>query len=138
MTPKEYLQQYRNADREINSKLDEIHRLRDIATKTTSTLNPDRVQTMAENKVERIVAKIVDLQKEVETEIYELIKIKRTVSDSINQIDTAAYRNVLRLRYINGWKWERIAVELIYDYHYVLRVHGQALLEIQKKILKDT
>ena len=66
MTAKEYLQQYRNADREINAKLDQIHRLRELATKTTSILTPDKVQTQSQNKIEIIVAKIVDLKREVD------------------------------------------------------------------------
>jgi CHASE3 domain sensor protein len=73
MTVKEYLQQYRNADREINAKLDQIRRLRELATKTTSTLTPDKVQSGTENKIERIVTKIVDLGKEVDQEIDGLV-----------------------------------------------------------------
>ena len=138
MTVKEYLQQYSNADREINAKLDQIHRLRELATKTTSTLTPDKVQSGTENKIERIVTKIVDLEREVEAEIYELIKTKRMVEGTINQIEAAALRNVLKLRYINGWRWEKIACELNYDFRYVLKLHGIALYEIQKRTLKDT
>jgi len=138
MTAKEYLQQYRNADREINAKLDQIHRLRELATKTTSTLTPDKVQSGTENKTERIVAKIVDLERETDAEIYELIKTKHMVESTINQIEAAALRNVLKLRYINGWRWEKIACELNYDFHYVLKLHGNALYEIKNKILNDT
>jgi len=76
MTAKEYLQQYRNADREINAKLDQIHRLRELATKTTTVLTPDKVQTSQENKTEIIVAKIVDLENEVDKLIDECIYLK--------------------------------------------------------------
>ena len=41
MTAKEFLQQYRDADREINAKLDQVHRFRELATKTTQTLTGD-------------------------------------------------------------------------------------------------
>jgi CHASE3 domain sensor protein len=76
MTAKEYLQQYHNADREINAKLDQIRRLRELATKTTSMLNPDKVQTSSVNKTEIIVARIVDLENEVDKLIDECINLK--------------------------------------------------------------
>jgi hypothetical protein len=76
MTAKEYLQQYRNADREINAKLDQIHQLRELATKTTTVLTPDKIQSMTENKTEIIIARIVDLGNEVDELIDECIYLK--------------------------------------------------------------
>lgn len=131
MTAKEYLQQYRNSDREINSKLDQIRRLRELATKTTSTLNPDKVQTSSVNKTEIIVAKIVDLEREIDAEIDKLCHIRREVQVSIKMIDEAAYRNVLELRYIQGLSWEQIAVNLNYTYRHVTRLHGEALQKVK-------
>jgi len=131
MTVKEYLQQYRNADREINAKLDQIRRLRELATKTTSTLNPDKVQSSQENKTEKIVIKIVDMTKEVDVEIDKLCHIRREVQASIKMIDEAAYRNVLELRYIQGLSWEQIAVNLYYTYRHVTRLHGEALQKVK-------
>lgn len=40
MTSKEFLQQYQDANRQINAKLDQIHRLRELATKTTQSPYP--------------------------------------------------------------------------------------------------
>jgi hypothetical protein len=76
VTAKEYLQQYRNADHEINSKLGQIRQLRELATKTTSVLNPDKVQTSSVNKTEIIVVKIVDLENEVDKLIDECVDLK--------------------------------------------------------------
>jgi DNA-directed RNA polymerase specialized sigma subunit len=130
MTAKEYLQQYRNADREINSKLDQIRRLRELATKTTSTLNPDKVQSSQENKTEKIVAKIVDMENEVNSEIDKLIELKHEICDSIRKVGNAKQRQVLVLRYINGKTWERIAVDLDISYQWVCELHGRALISI--------
>lgn len=134
MNAKEYLQQYRDADREINAKLDQIRRLRELATKTTQTLTTDRVQTSAENKVEGIVQKIVDLQQEVNEEIDKLTKIRRDVQSVILSVSDSARRNVLRLRYVQGMSWEQIAVELNYTYRHVMRLHGEALQQINMSL----
>jgi len=138
LTAKEYLQQYRNADREINTKLDQIHRLRELATKTTSILTPNKVQTQSQNNTEIIVAKIVDMENEVDREIDELGKIKHNVESAIQEIPDHRHRDVLYMRYLNGKRWEEIAVSLNYDFHYVLKLHGSALYEIKKRIQNDT
>jgi DNA-directed RNA polymerase specialized sigma subunit len=137
MTAKEYLQQYRNADREINAKLDQIHRLRELATKTTSILTPDKVQTQSQNKTEIIVAKIVDLKREVDAEIDGLAKIKRRVENAINQVPDGKCRGVLKRRYINGKTWEQIAVAFNMSYFGVCKLHGRALPEFIKNNIRE-
>jgi hypothetical protein len=134
MTAKEYLQQYQNADREINAKLDQIHRLRELATKTTSTLTPDKVQSSTENKIERIVAKIVDLERDVDADIDKLIEIKQEIEGAIRGLADQRIRLVLYRRYICADRWEQIAVDLSYDYSWVLRLHGIGLVEINKRL----
>jgi DNA-directed RNA polymerase specialized sigma subunit len=138
MTAKEYLQQYRNADREINAKLDQIRRLRELATKTTSVFNPDKVQTSSENKIEGIVQKIVDMEREIDADIDQLNEVKKQVQGTIQDLPDHRQRDILYMRYLNGKRWEEIAVILNYDFRYVLKLHGQALYEIKKRTLKDT
>ena len=135
MTAKEYLQQYRNANREINAKLDQISRLRELATKTTQTLTADRVQSSPENKLEHICAKIADMEAEVDAQIDQLQVIKERVEKVIGQVSDASQRAVLERRYINGERWEEIAVELNYTYRHVTRLHGEALQKIKDVLL---
>ena len=127
VTKKEFLNQYRNAEREIAIKLDEIIRLREMATKVTQVLTPDKVKGGMENRREESIAKIVDMEKEIGASIDNLKKIREQVERAINAIPNANQRDVLRLRYLNGMKWEQIAVKLNYDYRWVLRLHGMAL-----------
>ena len=133
MTAKEFLQQYRDADREIKAKLDQAHRLRELAAKVTQTLTGDRVQT-PENRLEKIVAKIADLEAEVDEEIDRLVELKREVKQVIQKVPDAPQRVVLERRYINGQRWEQIAVELNYTYPNMCYIHGRALQAIEEKI----
>lgn len=131
MTPKEYLQQYRNAEDSINAKLDQIHKLRELATKTTQTLTADNVQSSgSEDKISVIVSKIVDMENEVDAEIDELHDIKNQVEGVISAVPNAKQRAVLTRRYINGYTWERIAVDLDISYQWVCELHGRALQKI--------
>lgn len=131
MTPKEYLQQYRNAEDSINAKLDQIHKLRELATKTTQTLTADNVQSSgSEDKISSIVSKIVDMEREVDDEIDKLHDVKKHVQDVISAVPNAKQRAVLTRRYINGYTWERIAVDLDISYQWVCELHGRALQKI--------
>ena len=74
-------------------------------------------------------------------------QVRREIAKTIEDLPTEAERMVMRFRYINGWGWEKVAVESNYDYRYTLKIHGKALnnlqlpewfLIIQKRTLKDT
>jgi DNA-directed RNA polymerase specialized sigma24 family protein len=132
MTPKEYLSQYRDADREINAKLEQIRRLKELATKTTQVITSDRVQSSPENKIERICAKIADMETEVDEEVDRLHDVKTKVERAISSVPDASQRAVLTRRYINGERWEEIAVKLNYHYRWVLELHGRALQAIKQ------
>ena len=130
VTKKEFLNQYRNAEREIAIKLDEIVRLREMAIKVTQVLTPDKVKGGMENRREESIAKIVDMEKEIGASIDNLKKIREQVECAINAIPDANQRDVLRLRYLNGKTWEQIAVQLEFSYQWVCKLHGRALQNI--------
>ena len=132
VTAKEYLRQYLNAERAINAKLEQISKLRALATKTTQTLQPDKVQSSMENKTQKIIAKIVDLENEVDAEIDRLVDIKAQVEAVIRQVPDAAQRILLERRYILGETWEQIAVAMNYTYRNICYLHGKALVAVQK------
>lgn len=66
MTIQDYIIEYRDANRDISRKLKEIERLKEMVTGTTSRISQDKVQASTENKTERIVAQIVDLEAEID------------------------------------------------------------------------
>ena len=145
MTAKEYLQQYLDADREIQAKVDQIARLRDLATRTTSKPAGGRVQSSAENKLERIISKIADMESEVDGEIERLADKRRVVQTAIDAVQNATQRSVLERRYINGEPWSRICTALFgkrddfpdrYDSYLrnVYRWHGLALQVVRMSL----
>ena len=66
MTTKEFLNQAYRIDQRINSKLEQIISLHALATKATSTLSDMPVsKTESQSKMAEIIAKIVDLEAEI-------------------------------------------------------------------------
>ena len=132
MTAKEYLSQARYLDLRINSKIQQVASLNDLATKATSTLTGmPRNPNHATSTMEEAIAKIIDLQAEINSDIDTLVDLKRDLSATIKAVGNTEYQTVLEKRYLCFQSWEQIAVEMGYDLRWLYRIHGKALDEVQ-------
>lgn len=132
MTAKEYLSQARYLDLRINSKIQQVASLNDLATKATSTLTGmPRNPNHASSTMEEAIAKIIDLQAEINSDIDTLVDLKRDLSATIKAVGNTEYQTVLEKRYLCFQSWEQIAVEMGYDLRWLYRIHGKALDEVQ-------
>lgn len=114
----------------IDSKLDEIAHLRDIATRLSPTAMFTNNGDITD-KVGRTAAKIVDLQREIDAEIDEIRKIRAEIEETIAAVDDADCRLLLSLRYINGYSWRRIAANMAYTENHVTGyLHYKALKKV--------
>lgn len=73
------------------------------------------------------VAKIIELEKEIDAKVDKLVELRREIEAGIETVDSSTQRRLLKLRYIDGMTWERVAVEMNYSYMQVCRLHGKAL-----------
>lgn len=128
MTAKEYLSQAYRLDQRINSKLEQLDNLNDLATRATSTLtgmphNPSpSTSPMAD-----VVCKIIDLQHEINADIDRLVDLKRDMVRIIKEVDNTEQQTLLELRYLCFKPWEQIAVDMGYSIHHLYKVHNSAL-----------
>lgn len=131
MTTKEYLSQAYRIDQRINSKLEQIVSLRELATKATSTLS-DTPPSGSRNvhSMEGIIVKMVDLENEINKDIDTLVDLKREFVFIIKKINNPEYQTLLELRYLCFKTWEQIAVEMGYSLQHIFRIHDKALRNI--------
>ena len=128
MTAKEYLGQAYRLDQRINSKLEQVASLNELAMKCTSTLtgmpcNPNRgTSTMAD-----AVGKIVDLQAEINSDIDRLVDLKREMVRLIKAVNNTECQTLLELRYLCFKTWEQIAVDMGYTTRNIHLLHKKAL-----------
>ena len=132
MTAKEYLGQAYRLDQRINSKLEQVAALNDLATKATSTLtgmprNPNRATSMMADAI----AKIIDLQAEINNDIDRLVDLKREIVGLIKTINNMEYQTLLEKRYLCFETWEQIAVDMGYNVRHVYRIHDEAVAIIK-------
>jgi hypothetical protein len=128
MTAKEYLSQAYRLDQRINSKLEQVASLNELATKCTHTItgmprNPGHgTSTIAE-----VVTKIVDLQADINRDIDCLVDLKREIVGVIKAVDNTECQTLLELRYLCFKSWEQIAVDMGYNVRHVYRLHDVAV-----------
>lgn len=128
MTAREYLSQAHRLDQRIDAKIAQVASLNELATKCTSTLtgmprNPNRgTSTMAD-----AVAKIVDLQAEINRDIDRLVDLKREMVAVIKAVENIEHQTLLEKRYLCYQTWEQIAVDMGYSVRQLYRLHDEAL-----------
>jgi DNA-directed RNA polymerase specialized sigma subunit len=125
---KAYLQKIELLDAHINNKLNDLHMLRTLVTKITANISPVAVSGSGnQDKLGDAVAKIIDLQDEINRKIDTFVDLKREISAKLEQIDDADFVKVLHKRYFEYKPWEQIACEMNYSYRNVCYIHGKAL-----------
>lgn len=135
MTAKEYLKRYKTINDSINCKLDEIEKLRELATRLSPTAMFDRSGNVSD-KVGRSVAKIVDLETEIDREVDELVETRRDMMQMISRLDNADMQLILEMRYIAMLSWSQIAEKMHWSTEKIFKLHGKSLKIIEKLLTK--
>ena len=132
MTAKEYLRQAYRLDQKINSDLEEVAALREMASSVSSPQLSDRVQTSRKGDAPfvRCLEKIIELEDKINKEIDLLVELKKEIRTVITTVEDTDERMVLKYRYVHNYTWEQIGNELHADARTVRRWHGKALLHV--------
>ena len=133
MTAKEYLSQAMHLDKAIDKKLEYMERLKAQATKATATIS-DMPGASSRDVTARevVIAKLIDLEDEINQDIDQLVDLKRKIVKQIDRLEEVKCRELLMDRYILAYSWEQIAREMGCTVRYVYKLHGRALDEFTK------
>lgn len=117
----------RTAEIKIEQKEEELERLKSSLESISTGTDSERVQTTPRDKVSEDVPQMVDLKREIESDIKELLILKNKIINEIQSMDNPVYINILYKRYVQYKSLEEIAVEMSYVYVHTRRLHGLAL-----------
>lgn len=128
MTAVEYLSQAYHLDIRINSKIDQVASLNDLAHKATAIISgmphsPNRGKsTMADT-----IDKIIDLQEEINRDVDRLVDLKAEIVSVIKAVENTEYQALLEKRYLFFMTWESISSEMNYGLRWTHIMHNRAL-----------
>lgn len=124
---KEWLRRYRKAARLERMKLDEVEQYSAAAKRVTQVLSGMPGGAGDGQALPRAVERIMDAMQEANAQVVECQQIRKEVMDAMAQtVDIQDY-GILYMRYIDGLKWERIAVKIGMDVSRVYRRHKAAV-----------
>ena len=129
MIAREYLSEVQRLQTIIEQKQERIKEIRESAS-TVRAVRFDLEKVQGGGHTDRIgeaVAKIVDLETEVENDMMNLLYRQHEIVNQIQKVDNPNHMKILYKRYIEGKNLQTIADEIFLTYQYVLELHGKAL-----------
>lgn len=136
MNAKDFLRQIKKLDRLIENKLIEIQRWKDIANNTTATLSGERVQSSGNpQKIADAICRYIDLEREINQDIDELVEAKKDVIGVIEQLNATEY-DIIHKIYVQYLTLEDVADAYDRTYSWATTIHGRALKHVQNILNK--
>ena len=131
MMDKHTLKQYQAILREIDQLEQEKQR---VLSRLLSPSPPDGQPhgSGSPDKIGEAVARRDKYQRLIDRKLDELISLREQIETAIESLPPND-RRLLRLRYIEGMTWEQLAVEMNYNYRWVLRLHGRILRDMANR-----
>ena len=131
MTAKEYLSQAFWLDRRIDSRLEQLASLKNIAERTTSAMSDVVVsRTRNTHGMEDVIAKIIDMQEEINRDIDRLVDLKREIMQVVHAVEDPELQMLLDLRYLSFKSWQEVAAKMGYNIRHIYRLHDLATEQI--------
>ena len=129
---KEELKEYIETKREIKIIEEKIEYLESKKTSIKSMTIDDMPKPEPEQ--DRLVQLLIQIEELIE--LYNekqsnLIKQQTKIENCIDKLDSSLERNIMRLRYLESKKWEKICVEVNYSWENVHRIHRKILSKIK-------
>ena len=140
MTPKEYLNQYRESVRRYyaaRDHLDELHSIAEHITPVYCSSGGGGGTRDGDEKMINAVSKIIDAKNRVSDELEMLEATEREVTRTIDAVKDRTLRTLLYERYINGKTWEQIAVTMNYSYQHIVHFLHPRSLEAVKHLIES-
>lgn len=133
MTAKEYLLQYRRLrakERSVREAMQEAHEL-------AGALKSPSLSGMPHSGVMRDLSDAIEkcdlIDRKYAAVLAEVLRTRERIEASIEMLGDDRQEAVLRMRYISGKSWQRIAQEMAYDERTIYRIHGAGLRSLQER-----
>lgn len=125
---KEELKEYIETKREIEIIKEKIECLESKKTSIKSQIITDMPRGEAEqDRLGQLLIQIEELIDSYNEKQDKLLKQQLEIEKCIDKLEDSIDRNIMRLRYLEGYTWEKICVEVSYKWAQVHRHHKRIL-----------
>ena len=116
-----YLNQYRIMHIEIDQITKELQRWQDLATRISPSYS-DMPHGGGSDKVQTAAVEVAELTDKLNQKLHQAIMVQENIKKLLESLDDIKLRQLMFYRYINGMRWEEIAVRMDFNYRWVLRL----------------
>lgn len=131
-----YLKQYRSLSMEIDQITKELQRWQDLATRISPSYS-DMPHGGGSDKVQTAAVEVAELTDKLNQKLHQAIMVQENIKKLLESLDDIKLRQLMSYRYINGMRWEEIAVRMDFNYRWVLRLHRKALNQISEQAIES-
>lgn len=131
-----YLNQYRIMHIEIDQITKELQRWQDLATRISPSYS-DMPHGGGSDKVQTAAVEVAELTDKLNQKLHQAIMLQENIKKLLESLDDIKLRQLMSYRYINGMRWEEIAVRMDFNYRWVLRLHRKALNQISEQAIES-
>lgn len=131
-----YLNQYRIMHIEIDQITKELQRWQDLATRISPSYS-DMPHGGGSDKVQTAAVEVAELTDKLDQKLHQAIMVQENIKKLLESLDDIKLRQLMSYRYINGMRWEEIAVRMDFNYRWVLRLHRKALNQISEQAIES-
>jgi len=118
---------------------EEKEKVRTLMEGTTGQLKPVVVEGgKPSHGFQEEVPRDLELESKLECRQSNLVKQLNRIEELIGLVDDPMHRNILRLRYVSGYKWQAVADKTNYCLRYAKEIRNMAIDEIERKIKHST
>lgn len=130
---KEELKNYIETKREIEIIKDKIEYLEEKKTSIKSMIIDDmpKGSNTENDRLGELLGEIEELLNIYNEKQIRLIKQQMKIEDVIDKLEESTDRNIMRLKYIDGYTWERICVIMNYSWNGIHKKHRKILEKIR-------
>lgn len=135
MNAKEYLLQYKSIDARVRILQSEIEALRTEAEGMSINLDGMPKSQGTNDKTARIAILLAECETALTEELSKAWKMRIEMVEMLGKLQSK-HQQLLYARYIRLQTWEHIAVDMDITWRHCYRLHGSALVELEK-VLKQ-
>jgi len=130
---KEELKELRVVSKIIDSKERQLSQLKRYCTTIKSfDYSKEKINGGKKQDFSDTVAKIIDLESEINKDIDDLIDKKIKMKEFIKSTLSGNEYIVIQMRYFDEYDWIEIAIQLNYTIDNIYKIHGKALFKLNK------
>lgn len=135
MDAKTYLGQARRIHWIIESKLQQIQQLENLATQAKCPMGKigeaGGGSSIEGSRVESLTVKFIDLKDQVEADMKRLLDLRSEIGAAIKEIGNLEFEYILEERYLNYKSWNDLCDGMKVSKDYLYHLHGKALKMIK-------